>query len=162
MCDELSRMKSMSHGRFGRENDRWGFTQASAIRVTGRHMINVWRAMRGELNLSQYTLENVTFHLLHRRYGVSFSLVSLIIRVPHYAHADLTRWYQGRNRLRVFFYYTSRCLLDLEILEAQELVARVWSVPVSAALIRVVSKHGSLGLTFTLSLIGDLNSKSNR
>jgi DNA polymerase elongation subunit (family B) len=60
-------MKSMSHGRFGRENDRWGFTQASAIRVTGRHMINIWRAMRGELNLTQYTLENVTFHLLHRR-----------------------------------------------------------------------------------------------
>jgi DNA polymerase elongation subunit (family B) len=57
----------MSHGRFGRENDRWGFTQASAIRVTGRHMINIWRAMRGELNLTQYTLENVTFHLLHRR-----------------------------------------------------------------------------------------------
>ena len=66
-CDELSRMKSMSHGRLGRENDRWGFTQASAIRVTGRHMINIWRAMRGELNLTQYTLENVAFHLLHRR-----------------------------------------------------------------------------------------------
>ena len=67
LCDELSRMKYMSHGRFGRENDRWGFTQASAIRVTGRHMINIWRAMRGEMNLTQYTLENVTFHLLHRR-----------------------------------------------------------------------------------------------
>jgi DNA polymerase elongation subunit (family B) len=60
----------MSHGRFGRENDRWGFTQASAIRVTGRHMINIWRAMRGELNLTQYTLENVTFHLLHRRFAL--------------------------------------------------------------------------------------------
>jgi DNA polymerase zeta len=70
LCDELSRMKSMSHGRFGRENDRWGFTQASAIRVTGRHMINIWRAMRGELNLTQYTLENVTFHLLHRRFAL--------------------------------------------------------------------------------------------
>jgi len=58
----------MSYGRFGRENDRWGFTQASMIRVTGRHMINIWRAMRGELNLTQYTLENVTFHLLHKRY----------------------------------------------------------------------------------------------
>jgi DNA polymerase elongation subunit (family B) len=70
LCDELSRMKSMSHGRFGRETDRWGFTQASAIRITGRHMINIWRAMRGELNLSQYTLENVAFHLLHRRHSV--------------------------------------------------------------------------------------------
>ena len=73
----------MSHGRFGKENDRWGFTQASAIRVTGRHMINIWRAMRGELNLSQYTLENVTFHLLHRRFLqgsiTSLSLEFLII-----------------------------------------------------------------------------------
>lgn len=132
MCDDLSRMKSQSHGRFGRENDRWGFTQASAIRVTGRHMINIWRAMRGELNLTQYTLENVTFHLLHKRHGISRLYISLMIRVPHYSHADLTRWYQGRNRLRVFLYYISRCLIDLEILEAQELVARVWWVHFSA------------------------------
>jgi DNA polymerase zeta len=67
LCDQLSRMKSMSHGRFNRENDRWGFTHASAIRITGRHMMNIWRVMRGELNLTQYTLENITFHLLHRR-----------------------------------------------------------------------------------------------
>src|SRR5271155_1806308 len=71
-------MKSMSHGRFGRENDRWGFTQASAIRVTGRHIINIWRALRGELNLTQYTLENVTFHLLHRRYVTGFLELTMI------------------------------------------------------------------------------------
>jgi DNA polymerase zeta len=120
-------MKSMSHGRFGRDNDRWGFTQASSIRVTGRHMINIWRAMRGELNLGQYTLENVAFHLLHRRSTCSRWYV--MCRVPHYSHADLTRWYQTPNtnkRLRVLKYYISRCLMNLEILEAQELVAKVW------------------------------------
>ena len=119
----------MSHGRFGRENDRWGFTQASSIRVTGRHMINIWRAMRGELNLTQYTLENVAFHLLHRR--SHWSRLCVTCRVPHYSPADLTRWYQTPNsvkRLRVLKYYMSRCLIDLEILEAQELVARVWYV----------------------------------
>jgi len=50
-------------------------------------------------------------------------------RVPHYCHADLTRWYQGPNlkkRLRVLQYYVNRCRINLEILEAQELVARVW------------------------------------
>jgi DNA polymerase zeta len=125
MCDELSRMKSLSHGRFGKESDRWGFTQASAIRVTGRHIINIWRALRGELNLTQYTLENVTFHLLHRRYVIGF-LELTYDRVPHYSHADLTKWSQGASRSRVLLYYISRCLIDLEILEAQELVARVW------------------------------------
>ena len=77
----------MSRGHFGKENDRWGFTQASAIRVTGRHMINIWRAMRGELNLSQYTLENVTFHLLHRRFihwsitGLSLEFLIIVMRI---------------------------------------------------------------------------------
>ncbi|MCJ1356494.1 MAG: DNA polymerase zeta, partial [Icmadophila ericetorum] len=78
LCDELSRVKSQSHSRFGREHDKWGFNQTSTIRVTGRHVINVWRAMRGELNLLQYTMENIVFHLLHRR-------------IPHHTFQDLTQ-----------------------------------------------------------------------
>lgn len=114
LCDELSRMKSQSHGRFGKDNDRWGFNHTSTIRVTGRHMINIWRAMRGELNLLQYTMENVVFHLLHRR-------------IPHYAHQDLTTWYKSnkpRDFAKILDYYISRVQLDLEILEQNELVPR--------------------------------------
>ncbi|KAL8772018.1 MAG: hypothetical protein Q9209_002683 [Squamulea sp. 1 TL-2023] len=114
LCDEFSRMKSQSHGRFGKENDRWGFNHTSTIRVTGRHMINIWRAMRGELNLLQYTIENVVFHLLHRR-------------VPHYPYQHLTRWYTSekpKDLARVVDYYVSRVQLDLEILERNELVPR--------------------------------------
>ncbi|KAI4189626.1 MAG: hypothetical protein L6R41_001355 [Letrouitia leprolyta] len=114
LCDEFSRMKSQSHGRFGKENDRWGFNHTSTIRITGRHMINIWRAMRGELNLLQYTLENVVFHLLHRR-------------VPHYPYQDLTKWYTSgkpKDLARVVDYYVSRVQLDLEILEQNELVPR--------------------------------------
>ncbi|KAL2009094.1 hypothetical protein VTN00DRAFT_7288 [Thermoascus crustaceus] len=114
LCDELSRVKSESHGRFGKENDRWGFTHTSTIRVTGRHMINIWRAMRSELNLLQYTMENVVFHLLHRR-------------IPHYSFKDLTMWYQSdkpRDLAKVIDYYTSRVQMDLEILETNELIPR--------------------------------------
>ncbi|KAI9715895.1 MAG: hypothetical protein M1812_005715 [Candelaria pacifica] len=114
LCDELSRMKSQSHGRFGKENDKWGFNHTSTIRVTGRHMINIWRAMRGELNLLQYTMENVVFHLLHRR-------------IPHYTHRDLTQWYNSskpRELAKVVDYYVSRVQLDLEILEQNELIPR--------------------------------------
>ncbi|KAI5464386.1 hypothetical protein BGZ63DRAFT_481699 [Mariannaea sp. PMI_226] len=114
LCDEFSRMKTESHGRFGKENDRWGFNTTSTIRVTGRHMINIWRAMRGELNLLQYTMENVVWHLLHRR-------------IPHYAWATLTSWYtNGRHRdlHRLLHYYRDRTRLDIEILEANELVSR--------------------------------------
>lgn len=113
-CDDISRMKSQSHGRFGKDEDRWGFNHTSTIRVTGRHTINIWRAMRGELNLLQYTLENVAFHLLH-------------IRVPHYSFADLTRWYKSRNTRdvsKVIDYFSSRVQIDLRILEANELIPR--------------------------------------
>ncbi|KAI8937862.1 hypothetical protein NX059_005551 [Plenodomus lindquistii] len=114
LCDEISRMKSQSHGRFGKEADRWGFTHTSTIRVTGRHMINIWRAMRGELNLLQYTMENVVFHLLHKR-------------IPHYQHNDLTTWYRSdrpRDLAKVLDHFISRVQLNLDILEANEIVPR--------------------------------------
>ena len=114
LCDELSRMKSQSHGRFGKNDDRWGFNHTSTIRVTGRHMINIWRAMRAELTLLQYTMENVVFQLCHRR-------------IPHYGFHDLTSWYgsgKPANLARVIEYYISRVQIDLEILEQNELVPR--------------------------------------
>ncbi|KAF1841784.1 DNA polymeras-like protein zeta catalytic subunit [Cucurbitaria berberidis CBS 394.84] len=114
LCDEISRMKSQSHGRFGKEADRWGFTHTSTIRVTGRHMINIWRAMRGELNLLQYTMENVVFHLLHKR-------------IPHYQHSDLTTWYTSnkpRDLSKVLDHFVTRVQLNLDILEANEIVPR--------------------------------------
>ncbi|EKG11632.1 hypothetical protein MPH_11125 [Macrophomina phaseolina MS6] len=114
LCDEFSRMKSQSHGRFGKEADRWGFTHTSTIRITGRHMINIWRAMRGELNLLQYTMENVVFHLLHKR-------------IPHFTHQDLTKWYQSgkpRDLAKVVGYFVSRVQINLDILEANEIIPR--------------------------------------
>ncbi|OTB04699.1 hypothetical protein M426DRAFT_11334 [Hypoxylon sp. CI-4A] len=114
LCDEFSRMKSQSFGRIGKEADRWGFNTTSTIRVTGRHMITIWRAMRSELNLLQYTMENVAWHLLHRR-------------IPHYPWHMLTEWYVGgrhRDLSKLLRYYLSRTKLDIEILEANELIAR--------------------------------------
>jgi DNA polymerase zeta len=114
LCDEISRMKSQSHGRFGKDADRWGFTHTSTIRITGRHMINIWRAMRGELNLLQYTMENVVFHLLHKR-------------IPHYQYSDLTAWYTNskpRDLAKVLNHFLTRVQLNLDILEANEIVPR--------------------------------------
>ena len=114
LCDEFSRMKANSHGRFGKEADRWGFNTTSTVRVTGRHMINIWRAMRGELNLLQYTLENVAWHLLHRR-------------VPHYPWKVLTSWYKNgrpRDLAKLLRHYLVRTKMNIEILDANELIPR--------------------------------------
>ncbi|ORY67714.1 uncharacterized protein BCR38DRAFT_388522 [Pseudomassariella vexata] len=114
LCDEFSRMKSQSFGRFGKEADKWGFNTTSTIRVTGRHMINIWRAMRSELNLLQYTIENVAWHLLHRR-------------IPHYTWRTLTDWYvnsRQRDLSKLLRYYLTRTKLDIDILEMNELIPR--------------------------------------
>lgn len=114
LSDELSRVKTQSHKRIGKDNDKWGFNNTATIRVTGRHVINIWRAMRSELNLLQYTMENVVFHLLHRR-------------IPHFTWSDLTRWYENgkpHDIGKVISYYLSRVRLDLDILEKNELIAR--------------------------------------
>lgn len=114
LCDEFSRMKVHSHGRFGKEADRWGFNTTSTVRITGRHMINVWRAMRGELNLLQYTVENVAWHLLHRR-------------IPHYPWKVLTSWYKNgrpRDLTKLLRHYLVRTKMNIEILDANELVSR--------------------------------------
>ncbi|KAL3471303.1 hypothetical protein BJX99DRAFT_30807 [Aspergillus californicus] len=114
LCDELSRVKSQAHGRYGKEADKWGFNQTSAIRLTGRHIINIWRAMRSEMTLLQYTMENVVFHLLHRR-------------IPHYSFRDLTEWYKSdkpRDFMKVVNYFVSRVQMNIEILDVNELIQR--------------------------------------
>ncbi|KAL2260191.1 hypothetical protein VTK26DRAFT_5878 [Humicola hyalothermophila] len=114
LCTEFSRMKSQSTGKSNKEADRWGFKTTSIIHVTGRHMINIWRAMRGELNLLQYTMENVVWHVLHRR-------------IPHFSWQTLTHWYRSgrpRDLNKVLRYYLKRTRMDLEILEANELIPR--------------------------------------
>lgn len=47
--------------------DEWSTRHTSTFRVVGRHVLNLWRIMRTELELSMYTLENTVFHLLRRR-----------------------------------------------------------------------------------------------
>ncbi|PHH55286.1 DNA polymerase zeta catalytic subunit [Ceratocystis fimbriata CBS 114723] len=123
--EDLSRMRGDLASRLHKDGNgaRWAFTKTSTVKVTGRHTINIWRAMRGEMSLSQYTMENVAWHLLGRR-------------IPHYSHAVLTAWHKAsssadacaggghRAMARLLRYYQLRTRLDLEILEANELVAR--------------------------------------
>ncbi|KKF96380.1 DNA polymerase zeta catalytic subunit [Ceratocystis platani] len=123
--EDLSRMRGDPASRLHKDGNgaRWAFTKTSTVKVTGRHTINIWRAMRGEMSLSQYTMENVAWHLLGRR-------------IPHYSHAVLTAWHKAsssadacaggghRAMARLLRYYQLRTRLDLEILEANELVAR--------------------------------------
>ncbi|KAL5604423.1 uncharacterized protein BROUX77_004609 [Berkeleyomyces rouxiae] len=123
LSEDLSRIRGDPALLLRKNGNRWAFTKTSTVKVTGRHTINIWRAMRGELNLLQYTMENIAWHLLGRR-------------IPHYSHAVLTAWCKAgcassaaaigghRSLARLLRYFQQRTRLDLEILEANELVAR--------------------------------------
>ena len=112
--EEFSRARFHSSTEFGRTANRWGYNTTAAILITGRHVVNIWRVMRGDLNLLQYTFENVVFHLLHQR-------------VPHYHPSDLTEWYRSkrsRSSYRTIQYHTDRVQLNLELLDEHEFIPR--------------------------------------
>jgi DNA polymerase zeta len=115
MVLELGRVKEGSTGAAKGKDDNWGYTQTSALRITGRHVLNIWRLMRGEVALTQYTYENIVFHLLHRR-------------VPKFSPATLTAWYRATSTpellARVLEYFLSRAETALEIIDSSELVFR--------------------------------------
>ena len=52
------------------QSEHWALMKTSTFRVIGRHVLNLWRIMRSELNLSSYTFENAVFHVLRRRYAL--------------------------------------------------------------------------------------------
>ncbi|KAK0555589.1 DNA polymerase zeta [Tilletia horrida] len=92
----------------------WDFAMSSALRVTGRHILNIWRLMRGEMALNQYTFENVTYHLLHKR-------------IPKFSHATLTDYYSSPhvdNFCRPLRYWLDRIQLVHDMIEASDLVFR--------------------------------------
>ncbi len=62
---ELSRVRSGASGRGGHSD--YNRTHTSLFQVSGRQVFNIWRIMRGELTLGQYTFEHVAFELLHER-----------------------------------------------------------------------------------------------
>ena len=65
LCDDLSRFKMENHSRFGNESNLWDLNTDSSTKISGRHMVNIWRAVTAELNLLGYSVGDVVFHLLH-------------------------------------------------------------------------------------------------
>ncbi|KAL6925417.1 hypothetical protein ACO0SA_000012 [Hanseniaspora valbyensis] len=60
----LSRVNNLQINKMG---DFWGYTHTSSILITGRHILNLWRALKNETKLESFTLENFAYHLLHKR-----------------------------------------------------------------------------------------------
>ncbi|KAI8584678.1 hypothetical protein K450DRAFT_217450 [Umbelopsis ramanniana AG] len=112
LIDELSRIKPGAvHAP---RSDAWGYRKAAIFRIVGRHLLNVWRVMRSEIDLTSYRYENIVFHLLHNR-------------VPHYSNKTLTGWYTSKNatlKEKVCRYYLDRVQRNLELLDVSNMLSR--------------------------------------
>lgn len=107
----LSRSTLQSNGKFG---DRWGYMKTTMMKINGRHLLNIWRALRSELALTSNTLETVCFHLLHRT-------------VPKILNKDLSDWFKSgiMNKMVMFCkYHIHRLALILKVISIQETVLR--------------------------------------
>lgn len=114
LCADISRVRDKpGRTRYTREDDQWGYTRTSSVHIDGRIVLNIWRLMVAELNLTSYTLENLAYHILHQR-------------IPHFSFGKLTQWYNGSHRVkwRTISYYMDRVQKNLELLEDTDLIGR--------------------------------------
>lgn len=111
--DLYSRVGRVVRNPHNKRYDRYGYTHGSGMRITGRHMLNVWRHMRHEAALTSYTLENCCWHMLKER-------------VAHVSAHRLVQWVQGllRSRLAALRYLHQRVRLCCRLLQLTDLVAR--------------------------------------
>ncbi|KAK3811816.1 MAG: hypothetical protein J3Q66DRAFT_286513, partial [Benniella sp.] len=94
--------------------DSFNSRHNSGLKFIGRHLFNVWRLIRGEVALTNYSFCNVVFHVLQQR-------------VPHYSHETLTKWWSSGKALhqsRVIRHYLHRVQYTLQLIESQELISR--------------------------------------
>ena len=107
----LSRCTFKSNGKFG---DRWGYTHTSALKINGRHLLNVWRVFRSNVTLTSYSLENVVFHILHQT-------------IAKCSNRSLSKWFRSDNASKLLFvlnYYMQRILLVQKILDVREIITK--------------------------------------
>lgn len=86
----------------------------NAISVTGRHVFNVWRILRNEVNLLKYSLENVVYHTIHHR-------------LPFYSFKTLTNWFTGTSVSECALairYHFDRVFYTIDVINNLELISR--------------------------------------
>ncbi|NXL83331.1 REV3L polymerase, partial [Alectura lathami] len=115
LCQMISRVPDDNkENRFAAELDEYGSDTMSEIHVVGRIILNIWRMMRNEVNLMNYTFENVGFHVLHQRF-------------PLFTFRVLSDWFDNKAdvyRWKMVDHYVSRVHGNLQLLEKLDLIDR--------------------------------------
>ncbi|KAL0967344.1 hypothetical protein UPYG_G00251070 [Umbra pygmaea] len=115
LCQQVSRVPGDSkENRFAAERDEYGADTMTEIHIVGRIVINLWRIMKTEVTLNNYSFENVAFHVLHQRF-------------PFYSPRTLSDWFDHNTdlyRWKVVDYYVSRVSGTMQLLQQHDIVGR--------------------------------------
>ncbi|XP_067097392.1 DNA polymerase zeta catalytic subunit [Osmerus mordax] len=115
LCQQLSRVPGDSKdNRFSADKDEYGSDTMSEIHIIGRITLNLWRVMKTEATLNNYSFENVAFHVLHQRF-------------PLYSSRTLSDWFDhitDLHRWKVVDHYISRVCSTMQLLQQQDIIGR--------------------------------------
>ncbi|XP_004372527.1 DNA polymerase zeta catalytic subunit isoform X1 [Trichechus manatus latirostris] len=115
LCKMISRVPDDKiENRFSAERDDYGSDTMSEINIVGRITLNLWRIMRNEVSLTNYTFENVSFHVLHQRF-------------PLFTFRVLSDWFDNKTdlyRWKMVDHYVSRVRGNLQMLEQLDLIGK--------------------------------------
>lgn len=106
---EIHRASSTKHNE-----KQWGDDNNELITVTGRIMLDIWRLLRHEVALTNYTFENVMYNVLQQR-------------VPKHSFKSLTFWWEHPTALFrwiVVEYYLLRVKGIIKLLDQLDLIGR--------------------------------------
>jgi len=108
----ISRMPNENPSLRAEHDEGYAADHDSGIFLTGRFVLNLWRRMKAELKLNNYSIGNVSWHLLKTA-------------VPQFSHAQLHCWYNDpKQRFRTIRHIFRLAEVDLRMLEEMDLVRR--------------------------------------
>ncbi|KAJ1943271.1 DNA polymerase zeta, partial [Linderina macrospora] len=118
LCSDLSRIvdppwRRQTNG-YGRDQDSWGYKKGAALSIGGRHVLNVWRLMRGELALTSYSFEKIVAEVLKER-------------VPHFTLDKVSQWFVNGPTvatIRALRHAMYRARTSLRLLDTMDIVHR--------------------------------------
>uniref|UniRef100_UPI0037E72DFF DNA polymerase zeta catalytic subunit isoform X1 n=1 Tax=Semicossyphus pulcher TaxID=241346 RepID=UPI0037E72DFF len=115
LCQQLSRVPGDSkENRFAADRDEYGADTMTEISIIGRITLNLWRVMKTEVTLNNYSFENVAFHVLHQRF-------------PMYSPRTLSDWFDHNTdlyRWKMVDLYVSRVCGTMQLLQQHDIIGR--------------------------------------
>lgn len=112
IVNEISRVNNKYQNKI---KDAWGYTHTSGFSITGRYMLNIWRIMRASFNLTQYSIENISQHVLK-------------LRLPHFSYSFLTSLWSSDSTITqlktVISYWMKRTELNILLIEKDDFIER--------------------------------------